>query len=354
MRIGLVDHGGKITNLAIMKISSFHKAQGDEVVLNPSTPEGLDKTFVSIIFAKDKAKAVSMYKDFPDVTFGGTGYDISSKLPVDIEAQRPDYDLYRWEDIFPRISSRVAKKENVIIKAQEIVNAGIGFITRGCVNTAKTCPWCVVPVKEGAMHRVNDIADLINPRSNRVIVLDNSLPAHPDALEILTEIRDRKLVVDITQGIDVRRLTPEIAIAISQIKHWRSVHYAWDLISAEKSVLRGISMLSEFVTKSKHLCYLLCGFNSTFEEDMHRILTLRNLGIRPYVMKYQQPDDTYEKSDARTEYSRIRLNHLARWVNAPAALYKTVPFKDYSNWMAAQAKMIGAYGATQQTFEFAV
>lgn len=352
MRIGLIDYNSKIVNLAIMKLSSFYKSQGHEVVLNPSSPEGLDKTFVSIIFAKDKDKAVSMYKDFPCVSFGGTGYDITVKLPSEIESLHPDYNLYQWEDIFTRISSRVSKKENVVVKAHEIVNAGIGFITRGCVNTAKTCPWCVVPVKEGPMQRVNEVSDLINPRSNKVIILDNSLPAHPDALEILIEIKERKLVVDITQGIDVRRLTPEIAIALSQIKHWRSVHYAWDQVIAERSVLKGIDMLSQFVTKSKHLCYLLCGFNSSFEEDMHRILTLRDIGIRPYVMKYQRPDETYDKSDVRTEYAQIRLNHLARWVNAPAALYKTVPFKEYSNWIAAQAKLPGAVGASQQELVF--
>lgn len=352
MRVGLIDFGGKIVNLALMKLSAYYKAQGAEVVLNPTSPVGLDMTFVSLIFYKDKDKAISMYRDWPGVVFGGTGFDLAVKLPDEIEGMRPDYDLYTVQDVYSRIANRIAKKEKVLAKAQEIVDAGIGFITRGCVNTEKTCPWCVVPAKEGRIHRVNNVSDIINPRSNKVILLDNSLPTHPDALEIFKEIRERKLVVDITQGIDVRRLTPEMADALASIRHWRSLHYAWDLPAAEKSVLKGIDLLSRFVTKSKHLCYMLCGFESSFEEDMHRVEKLKELGIRPYVMIYQRPDETFDKSDLKTEYARTRLRHFARWVNVPKAIYKTTPFAEYENWVRAQEKFSGAIGAVQMGFGF--
>lgn len=352
-RIGVVDFDGKIVNLALMKISSYYKSQGCEVVLNPSSPDNIDRTFVSVLFNKNKEAALSAYGHYPSVQFGGTGFALDVKLPEEIENSRPDYDLYSVSDVYARISSRIAKKENVLAKAEEIVNAGVGFITRGCVNSELVCPWCVVPVKEGRMHRVGSVADLINPRSNKVIILDNSLPAHPDALEIFREIKERKLVIDITQGIDVRRLTPEISQALSEVRHWRSLHYSWDRPDMEKSVLKGIDMLSRVVTKSKHMCYVLCGFNTTFEEDMHRVLKLKELGIRPYIMKYARPADSYDKSDLKTNYALTRLAHFARWVNAPKAIYKTTPFSEYEGWINARAKLPGAFGASQQELSFA-
>jgi len=344
MRVGLVDVGGKITNLALQKLSSFHKAQGHEVVLNPLSPIGLDKTYVSMIFTKDREKAVSIYGSYPGVEFGGTGFSLEKKLPDEIENMHPDYSLYTAADIFSRISGRIAKKENTWIKAEEIVNAGIGFLSRGCVNTAKTCPWCAVPAKEGVLRRVGSLNDIINPRSNKIVLLDNSICANPDIMDILLEIKQRKLVVDLTQGLDVRRLTPEIAKALSEIKHWRSIHYSWDMPLAGASVLRGIEILSEFVRKSAQMCYVLCGFNTDFLEDQERVRVLKELGIKPYIMRYLDPNNPTKSEET---YETIRLRHFQRYINAPRAIYKTNTFDEYEGWINAQKKMSGAIGATQ-------
>jgi hypothetical protein len=339
MRIALIDDiNSKLPNLALMKISTYHKQRGDEVLLNPPSPAGIDKTYVSIIFTKNRDAAVDRYRNWPDPAFGGTGYDLTTTLPASIESQRPDYDLYSMEFIYDRIKQRISKKENSIRKAEEIVTAGIGFLSRGCVNTAKTCPWCAVPVKEGKLRRVSSLEEIINPRSNRLILLDNSPLASPDALDVLREMADRKLVVDITQGFDIRRLTPELAQALAKVRHWRSLHYAWDAVRGQQAVFNGINMLSEFVAKSRQLCYVLCGFNTTFDEDMERVRKLHEAKIRPYIMVYQ-PLHGFKEPSPKDQFERTRLAHFARWVNAPAAIYKTTPFTEYTNWINAQAKL---------------
>lgn len=346
MRIGLVDFDGRLTNLALMKLSAFHKAQGHEVVLNPVSPVGLNKTYVSLIFSKSRDKALATYGQFPGVEFGGTGYSITKKLPAEIEALRPDYDLYKTSDIYNRISGRIGKKENIWKKAEEIVNAGVGFLSRGC---PRQCKFCVVNEKEGDLKRVGSISDILNPKSNFLCLLDNSLCANDDILDILAEIRDRNLILDISQGIDVRLLTDPVAKALSEVRHWRSLHYAWDIPQAGKSVLAGIEILSNFVRRSAQMCFVLCGFDTEFQQDMERVLLLKERGIRPYVMVYRCPHSP-EKKDASLDATRLR--HFQRWVNAPAAIYKTSPFSEYEPWAKAQEKLNGG-GLEQMQLTFA-
>jgi hypothetical protein len=204
-------------------------------------------------------------------------------------------------------------------KAEIIVNAGIGYTTRGC---SRSCGFCVVPVKEGRIIQVGSIGELVNPRSNVVILLDNNLTADPECIPKLREIRDRRLVVDITQGIDIRNMTDEIALALAEVRHLRSIHYAWDLMSFEGSVVRGIETLARFIRKGKHLCYTLVGFNTSFEEDVYRFRKLVELGIDPYVMVFNHGTDE-------------RLKHWARYVNG--RVYKSSSFDDYIPWRKARS-----------------
>lgn len=350
MRIGLIDYDSKIVNLAIMKLSAYYKGQGHQVVLNPSSPEGLDKTFVSVIFTKNREAALSAYAGYPGVEFGGTGYSLTVELPSQIESMRPDYSLYTTEDIFPRIAGRIATTETKIKKAAEIVDAGIGFSSRGCVRTEKTCPWCAVPPKEGKFRQAAEIEELLNPRSNKLILLDNNFTADPLVLSKLATIKRLGLTIDITQGIDVRLVTDEIAHALSEVKHMRSIHYSWDMVQAESIVLKGVATLTKHVKTWRHMCYCLAGFSSTFEEDMLRVRKLHEVGVLPYIMIYRNPHEKDVVHTPMTYYAQVRLAHFARWVNSK--LFKSLPFNDYKPWINARAKLPGAFGASQQELVF--
>ena len=313
MRIGLIDFDGRIPNLALMKLSTGYKAQGDTVILNDFNPRDVDKVFCSVIFTKNRPKAERLTAIFPDIEFGGTGWNLTKTLPPEIESCRPDYDLYQVKDILPRLKG-IMKAQTKLEKCQTLLDAGIGFTTRGCV---RSCGFCAVPKKEGELHSVGSIGDLLNPRSSVLVLMDNNLTADPDCLEKLKECKERGLTIDISQGVDVRFVTPEIAKALSEVKHLRSLHYAWDLMPFEEQVMNGIKELLQHVNPWKHLCFTLAGFDTTFGEDMYRVRRLIEMKISPYVMIYNQGGDK-------------RLKHFARWVNG--RFYKTCSFEEYTPW----------------------
>jgi hypothetical protein len=317
MKVLLIDTDGKIPNLALMKLSSWHKQNGDTVFLGQCNKP--DKVYISTLFTWNRPAVEELLKVYPEAEVGGTGRDLSKNLPAEIETMKPDFDLYHVEDIFPRIRGGIGKRERKIKKAETIINAGIGFSSRGCI---RNCGFCFVPRKEGEFRQVSEIKDLLNPKSKVLILLDNNLTADPDVLGKLQEIKKRDLTVDITQGIDVRLVTPEIAKAISEVKHLRSIHYAWDLMAFERQVMDGIKILAERIKLWRHMCFMLIGFNTTFEEDMYRFRKLTELGIRPYVMPYNK------------HYPTVKHHCFAGWVNGR---YHTVcKFEEFEPWVKAQ------------------
>lgn len=321
MKIGLIDLDGKIPNLALMKLSTFYKKQGAKVFLN-NIPKDVDKVYCSVLFTWNKPKAVKLKQLYKNIEFGGTGWDINKKLPDEIENCKPDYDLYTMEDIYGRLGG-IMKKETRIAKAETIINMGIGFTSRGCV---RSCGFCFVPKKEGELYQVQEIKDIINPKSNVITLLDNNFTADPNMIEKCKEIKERNLIVDLTQGIDVRLMTEEKAEALASIKHLRSVHYAWDLIPSENKVIEGIKTLSQHIKTYRHMCFMLVGYNTSFEEDMYRFRKLVEMKIDPYVMIYNKQGD-------------LRLKHFARWVNS--RIYKTCDFKEYWPWIKVKNEFHG-------------
>lgn len=319
INIGLIDVDSKIPNLALMKISSYYKGLGDSVEFVQGN-KTYDRIFASAIFTRSYDTCVSLKEKYGDVIdIGGTGWDLKKVLPERIETSKPDYDLYTPEMIANRMRG-IMTKQRKLEKATEIVNAGMGFTSRGCV---RQCGFCFVPKKEGAFKDVAEIKDLINPRSNVLILHDNNLTADPFVIDKLHEIRDRKLVVDINQGCDVRLVNEDIARALSEVKHLRSLHYAWDLMGFEKQVLEGISTLSKFIKPYRHMCFMLVGFNTTYEEDMYRFRKLVELKVDPYVMVYNENPN-----------KDLRLKHFARWVNG--RIYKKCSFDEYEPWIKAK------------------
>ena len=318
--IGIIDVDSKLPNLALMKISNYYKSLGEEVEFIEEGKE-YEKIFASAIFTRNRSECEKLKEKYGDkIDIGGTGWDINKVLPDEIERMKPDYNLYTTEFIYDRIKRGIGKKENKLKKAEQIVNAGIGMTSRGCI---RQCPFCFVPKKEGKYRNVAEIKDIINHKSNVIILHDNNITADPYCIDKLHEIRDRKLIVDINQGCDVRLMNDDIAKAMSEVKHLRSLHYAWDLMGFEKQVMEGIKTLSKYVKPYKHMCFMLVGFNTTFEEDMYRFRKLRELKVDPFVMIYNQKGD-------------LRLKHFARWVNS--RIYKACKWEEYEPWVKAKAR----------------
>lgn len=318
MKIGLIDIDSLLPNLAIMKISSYYKAAGCQVEF---LHEGqrYDKIYASAIFTKSQDKCRRLLEQYGSIIeIGGTGWDIEKKLPEEIEQCRPDYLLYTAERVALNIKG-IMTRERKFQKAWQIVDAGMGFTSRGCI---RKCAFCFVPCKEGPLKQNTEIKDIVNPRSNIIILHDNNFTADPYYFEKLKEVRERQLIVDLNQGIDIRLMTEEKAKALSEVRHLRSIHYAWDLMESEAAVLKGIRRLLMFIRPYRHMCFMLTGFNTSFEEDMYRFRMLKEMGIDPYVMRY---------NDRRDD---VRLNHFTRWVNA--RVYNQCDFEEYLPWVKAR------------------
>ena len=319
MKISIIDFDGKLPNLALMKISTFYKKQGAKIYFG-NVPKDADKVYCSVLFSWNKDKAAVLKDYYENIEFGGTGWNIKKTLPEEIERCTPDYDLYPLEEIYRRTCGGIGKKSTKLKKAMIIKNMGLGFTSRGC---CRKCHFCLVPRKEGKLRQVAEVKDIINPGSgsNVVTLLDNNLTADPYALDKLKEIKDLGLTVDISQGIDIRLINEDLARALSEVRHLRSLHYAWDLPDHEESVINGINLLSRFIKTRRHMCFMLVGFNSSFEEDMYRFRRLVELKVDPYIMVYNKKPD-------------IRLKHFARWVNG--RIYKKCSWDEYEPWIKAQ------------------
>lgn len=290
--IGLWQIDGKYPNLALMKLSSWLKAQGHETHLQ-RTPDHTT-AYGSVVFTKNRPRAEFWLHVHPDIEMGGPGWDLRKELPPEIESLRPDYVLYG-------------------------IDYGLGFLSRGCI---RFCPFCIVQEKEGWLRQVAQIADLLNPLSAFLVLFDNNLLALPNILDILAEMADRALTVNFNQGLDIRLMTPEIAQALAQIyymdfsHHNRMLHFAFDDTKLEGKVRQGIGILFDAGISPEHLCfYVLAGFGDQTPEDvLHRCDVLRGYGVRPYVMRYRKSK---------------RLNAIARWANATAGLWRK-PFSEYA------------------------
>jgi hypothetical protein len=292
MRIAIFDVDSKIPNLALMKISAWHKQQGDHVEhYMPLFRDEYDKIYASKIFNFSDDSMLSDER----MIIGGTGWDMKKTLPDEIENMVPDYSIYNYPH-------------------------NIGFTMRGC---RLKCSFCVVPEKEGKPYGVSTMEEIWTQReSKHVVLLDNDFFGNPAWNERIEEIRELDLQVNFSQGLNIRNIKAEQAAAVASVKFSnmsgkkKQVHFAWDDPRHEKLIHKGIKTCVEAGLKPYQMAfYVLIGYHSTPEEDMHRVEVLRNYGCDPFVMPYNK-EDPYQRK-------------FTRWVNHKA-IFKTVKWDDYN------------------------
>lgn len=316
MRVGLIEFPRKSTlpNVALMRLSAWHKAQEDAVVLNPVPLDGCERVYISTLFTWQRRQVERLAADFrahADVQIGGSGWNLALTLPAEVDVMPNDYDLFG-------------------------IDYGIGYSSRGCI---RDCEFCPVPQAEGWVREDKAIADLLNPRSNRLILMDNNFFAS-DWRPKMAEIERRGLVVDWPQGNDIRLMTPEIAAALARLRdrgqlctvrgRANTLHFAWDKPSNDArtgQVVRGIQTLfAAGFTPHDLIFMVLIGFPGySVEEELHRIDTLHGLGIQPYVMVYRD----FGERDTRDPV-RMDIQH---W-NA-GFVWRKVAFRDYDRTLAS-------------------
>lgn len=294
MKIRLLASDSKIPNIAIMKISTYHKSLGDDV----DWYDPIFDMYDTDIFYESKVFTFSQeYQYYPvnaKIIRGGTGIDIVKKLPEEIEEiTQLDYSLYPNCDY------------------------SIQFLSRGCV---RKCPFCVVSKKEGLIHQVKPMN--LNDKGKWIMLLDNNFFACNQWKENIETLKSYNQKIDFNQGIDLRILTEEMAISLAQLKI-KTIHCAWDNYKDKDIVLKKLNMLIKYVKPYKITCYVLVGFeqNTIISEDLERVLTLKDLGVNLFAMGYIDFNDkTYKKPR--------EIKMFCRWVNMKAT-FKSCTWEDY-------------------------
>lgn len=300
MQIGLIDvDGHNFPSLPLMKLSAWHKKQGDSVEwYNPLTAwkSPPDRVYMSKVF--------TFTPDYPhpvnarEIIQGGTGYfypDGGDSLPDEVEHSYPDYSLY------PELTKDTA----------------YGFLSRGC---PRGCEFCIVGEKEGRCARkVADLPEFWRGQK-KIVLLDPNITACKDWKKLFRQLIKSRAWIDFSQGLDIRMMTKEKAELLKKMKIER-VHFAWDRYEDKEEIVPKFKAFQEIVgwDYRKMGVYVLCNFNTTLDQDLERIYTLRDLGYTPYVMIYEK-----EKVKRGSD-----LRRLQRWVNSKTAFAAVKNFKDY-------------------------
>lgn len=301
MKIGLIDvDSHNFPNLPLMKLSAYHKHLGHQVEwydpIKALTEGEYDLVRMSKVF--------TFTPDYDNIVYakniikGGTGYIYPSGgevLPEEIEHIYPDYGLY------------------------DIKNTAYGFLTRGCPK-GNLHKYCIVSVKEGfCSHKVADLSEFWDGQKN-IVLLDPNITASKDCIELFEQLVDSKSWIDFSQGLDMQLMTPEKAELLMQMKI-KTVHFALDNWNEFEYAIPKFKEFKDITgwDKRKMGVYVLTNYDTTHEQDLERIYTLRDLGYHPYVM-------IYEKEKVK---SRATVKKLQRWVNNRRLFDTVLRFEDY-------------------------
>ena len=294
MKIGLIDvDGHKYPNLPLMKISAYHKAKGDSVEwYQPMFSGHMDRVYMSKVFSFTPDYEWCI--DADEVIKGGSGYaielvngkemyhkDHDHDLPQEIEHIYPDYSLY------PEYTKDTA----------------YGFLTRGC---PRGCGFCHVANKEGkCSYKVADLSEFWGGQKN-IVLCDPNILACKDHMELLQQLADSKAKVEFNQGLDVRLITDKNLELLRQIR-LDNIHFAYDRWQDKDIIeprLRAFVKQTGFNKDKGHtVCYILVNFDTTIEQDIHRIQFCREIKISPYPM-------IYDKEHCNPIYRKLQ-----RWCN---------------------------------------
>jgi hypothetical protein len=328
MMVRLTHIDGKLPNLALMKLSHWHKAQGHGVRFTKHVRRELDepdydRVYGSAIFSFSRDRVREFQTEWPGAIVGGTWNE--DEWPGGVEAVKVeditggDYERYDYS-LYPGFS------------------ASIGFTQRGC---RLRCGFCCVWRKEGRAASVSSINELWRGPGfpKHLHILDNDFFGQPEAVwrAKVEEIVSGGFKVCMNQGINLRLIDDEGARAWATVPYYddsfkaRRLYTAWDNLKDERIFMRGVERLERAGIPAHHLMvYMLVGFdpNETWQRLFYRFNKMTALGIRPFPMVFNaQKHKKLPLGGCNMRIAHRTLGEFQRWVIRKS--YNFVPFEAY-------------------------
>ena len=298
----LIDVDGKNPNLALMKISRYYKEQGYNITLKRLELNyyrksekieidalGYFKVFVSIIFPINKNTV--FVKNCNSVEYGGTGYSLTKKLPIEIYNSLPDYSIYPENDI------------------------SYGFITRGCI---RNCYFCFVPKKEGKLRLDTPIDNIIQHK--KVKFMDNNFLAYDKHKDIFKQLNNREIKYQFNQALDIRLIDDENARLLSEANYLGEYTFSFDDIKYRIIVEEKVGILKRYIPKDWRIkMFIYVNPNMEIHDTIKRIEWCREKKILPYIMR--------DKSCWKSENKEFYID-ISSYCNQPN-IFKKMTFKEF-------------------------
>lgn len=306
MKIGLIDvDSHNFPNLALMKLSAYHKARGDTVEWWWGWGH-YDIVYMSKVFSDTYTPDKFTPANADKVSRGGSGYAIKTvggveiydpnldkPLEFEVEHMMPDYSLY------PELTRDTA----------------YGRLTVGC---PKQCSWCHVCAMQGTVSRkVADLSEFWDGQKN-IVLMDPNILACPDREQLLEQLIHSKAYIDFNQGLDIQRMDADVVELLNRCKV-KAYHFAWDDPRVDLTdQFAKVGDMLKIKNRPSRMVYVMVNYgDSTIDDALERIYILRSLNFDPYVMIYDKPNAPKVYRD------------LQRWCNNKIIFGAEMDFEKY-------------------------